>query len=280
MKKLLILTMAVALCSGASNVFAQPFTPSMAADTYGTAKPGNTSAKTPADTVPGFDVNDAVNLLLGTTYNYNSEVDYLQWTLGDETWYDLSSNNADATYVYISLTAGNVNGLGVYEVSDPIGTKYAIPGLQGFTGNGFQGTGTALDPFPGGLSIYTGGTEFGWFLNSDPTGGAAYDLWSDPALNSDGYDHMLTYALPDLKGNAVWISVDGGDPYEYTFHDPFLLTFEDKKLGTNGKLGDEDYDDSIFLVDRVHPTVPEPATMAMLGSGIIGMLGFRRRKQS
>lgn len=285
MKRSILLTFILGMCFIVPNAFAQPFSGTMAADTYGIAQGGGNIVGVPTpqddnDNLLGSpnpaDINDAINLLLGTSYARNSDVDFLQLTSGDKTWIDLSTGAAQATYSIISLTAGNSNTLGVYKVSDPVGSKVEV--LGPYTGMGFKGLGTFASPFPAGLSPYTGGENFGWYLKTASNSSTKY--WhSQPEINVDSMDHMLTYKMFALSGTSVWIKVGNAAAYEYTFYNPYLLAFEDIEKGSNGRLGDEDYDDTIFLVDRVQP-VPEPATMAMLGSGIIGMLGFRRRKQS
>jgi hypothetical protein len=90
---------------------------------------------------------------------------------------------------------------------------------------------------------------------------------------------MVSYHLAALKGETVYIDLGAG-AIPYTFYDPFLIGFEDLPYGFEGKptLGDEDYNDTIFLVDRVRP-IPEPMSMLLMGSGLVGLVGLRKRKQ-
>ena len=278
-----------------TNVFAQPYTPTVAGDTYGIGQAAGTegapvadsndpSVPTPKDNNDNLsgspnpaDINDAINLLLGTSYKRNADVDSFQVTGLDHTWLDISTTDTDGTFVLMSLTALNSNTLRVYDTND-VGTKIAITGLTGLSGFGFSGNGTAGDPFAAGLSPLAPGTNFGWSILSETPGADPDYVWdSNPAYNPDGLDHMLTYHLGALAGQKVWIQIGANPAFEYTFFDPYLIAWEDLPV-IEGKLGDEDYDDLIFLVDRVQP-IPEPMTMALFGSGLFGMAALRRKKQ-
>jgi hypothetical protein len=98
---------------------------------------------------------------------------------------------------------------------------------------------------------------------NDPAG-QAISLWSsDPAANG-GHDHMVTY---DVLLNGVSTG-------------QYLLAWED--LGYNpatGKLGDHDFQDLIVLVSGIKP-VPEPGTMALLGTGVLGLVAWSRRRKA
>lgn len=282
--------MMMALCLAASNVFAQPFTPSMSSDTYGIAQGGGNilSVPTPKDNNDNpigkqLDINDAVNLLLGTAYSRNSDVDSLQWTAGDATWKDIAGYIGNTgTYILVGLTAANSNTLQVYDVGAPGSPVDVLGPVSGFD---FFGDGSSGDPFFAGFSPFTApGTDFGWRLKS--VKGLSTTIWDSQALlNANGLDHMLTYHLASLAGTTVYIKYgcDLNDApedctvEEYTFTDPYLIGWEDKPLSL-GKLGDEDFDDIMFLVDGVYPNTPEPATMALLAGGLLGLGGLRRKR--
>ena len=99
--------------------------------------------------------------------------------------------------------------------------------------------------------------KFVWALK--PSGAP---LWTSlQNKNEDSsFDHMVTWRITGGAGNTV------GN---------YVIAWEDLPGG-----GDQDYNDLVVEVGGAAP-VPEPATMLLFGTGLVGLAGarFRRKKK-
>jgi len=145
----------------------------------------------------------------------------------------------------------NWNTFGIYSYADPnkMLTVFGGPNAPynseavGFA-NGYVQIGSDSS-----TKINDFGTSFGFFLTTPQEN----IFYSEDDKNND-LAQMLIYSFP-------------GTPNQY------IVACEDLVLTDS----DQDYNDLVVKASEVRP-VPEPATMFLLGSGLIGLAAFGRKK--
>ena len=160
----------------------------------------------------------------------------------------------ELTYVGLGY-AGYLNVMGYYTCepgeSEPADFDYAPLITQGVDDPGTKVT------FDVPADHY-----FGLYLSADGGRSERNRFFSENAYNPDGAgaetDHML--AFHTNRG--------------------LLIAWEDLPLGSDGKLGDQDYEDMIggLLTYPGGEPIPEPATLALIGAGI-GLTAIWRRRR-
>jgi hypothetical protein len=134
---------------------------------------------------------------------------------------------------------------------------------------------TGAADFAGDLDLSSGSQYlFRWAIQANQTlmtwadtdldgiaGGISTIYTSKDSENIDGEDHMVTW------------KITGG-----LYQGMYLLGFEDLSLPIDD-WNDHDYEDGILLVAGARP-VPEPGTMALLGTGVLGLVAWSRRRKA
>jgi len=232
--------------SGIEHAFAVPFSSNVQNDAYN----GNAVNGIPtANMAGGFpEVYEDVNMVytaagLGAPFTRNSDLDPL-FHEPDYVWQTTGSGGEIAV---IGVSAGNTQNAGVYTDIGVGNNQLTV--LGPFSGSTFLGSGTLGDPFPGKMTGLVSLQQFGWFLDS-----SGQDWFSETQLNTNGFDHMMTFDASALTGQSVFVDFGAG-PQNLVFGpNIFIIAWEDLPFSGN-TLGDDDYNDIVYLITEVNTNI-------------------------
>ena len=191
---------------------------------------------------------------------YNDQHTAALWTTGE---------GAVDSYL-ITLLSSASGSLGVYSEATGAGYTFTL-GADNAVGFDINDAGDLW--VDGELEIAGFGNLFGFYWAS--TGLTSYT--EDDMNGTSGYgvdDNILALSYLVADGISAYLpEYMGGKTIDLFGNNDWVLAFEDWAAPA----GDGDFQDAVFLVEDMNP-VPEPATMLLLGVGLIGLAGVSRKK--
>jgi len=202
---------------------------------------------------------------------------------GSPYWDNTSADGLQKNIGYCLTATGGCTTLGVN-----------APGAISFWGNSFNSggdTGGTADPsfyFTGGTSSdatvmitiagNAGINQFGWYEVGTGTQHVLFN--GGTAGASVMFTPTTSYGFFITGANGTWFTQSGLNPNGQTSDQHFAVFSSDQSTYWIGaedlpfRLSDKDYND---IVVKITP-IPEPATLVMFGSGLLGLAGVVRRK--
>lgn len=194
---------------------------------------------------------------------YKDQSDVAIWTEAEA--------NVDA--YLITMISAKDGKLGIYSYSNPTLT-YDFS-LEGDDSIGFDIKNNGDLYVGGSLAVSAFGDKFGFYWKTDDTTSYTEDDKNIVGGYGPGENVLaLSYLIPDgyeADLTSTSLNTDYDDTVTLLGNNDWILAFEDW-IG-----GDGDFQDAVFLVEDMK-SVPEPATMLLLGSGLLGLALIGRMK--
>ena len=238
----------------------------------------------------GMSLNDILNNIttknrtpacdesLGDTCS--TSVDMINDQVSGDAYWQVEATGGSVSTIVIEV-AGNAgkNTFGIFDKADETNTLQLFDGLAGATDQVTLSVATTVHGdyqfSAGGTTKIFGGDTFGYYL-SGPGG----KFYSDSNKNLFGDDQMVAYQGKGTRGQDYLEYGNGIITRKgWWTSASYMLGWEDLPVNTFGTNGgsDKDYQDFVVLVESIVP-VPAPATLALLGLGLLGIGYSARRK--